>query len=353
MAGDRGVIDGVPDRMDGRAGFALIAVLWLLVALSAIGVHAALEFRTERLAAANLIDVSRSREVASAGAEYARSRLTAAMLDRADELRAQATAQAGRNRNRTRPQSVRALFRGSDPFTDPWRDPDELLVPEMAFGDATFTLHVRDAAAALNLNAADAEMLMGFFAQGLGVDYAHADRLTQAILDWRDEDDLPRIGGAERDDYIRAGAPVLPRNGPFARVDELRHVMGMTPEIYEAAVPYLTLIGSGRVNVNSAPFPVLMAVPGMTPSIAQELKQLHDSGFFPASVDQMLSGLSAGAGVQLAAVQRRFNARTAFRTDEVEIVSVGRVEGSAVESRVRLLVARSDAGAVVVAREVD
>ena len=51
-----------------EGGFALIAVLWLLVALSAIGVQAALETRTERLAAANLLDQTRSREVAMAGA---------------------------------------------------------------------------------------------------------------------------------------------------------------------------------------------------------------------------------------------------------------------------------------------
>src|SRR5690606_34426056 len=219
--------------MRDRGGFILIAVLWLLVALGAVGLNAAMTARTERLAAANLLDAARAREVALAGTEYARSRLTAAMLDRADELRAQQRSNRGRS-SRNRNQSVRSLFRGADPRGDNWREPEQLMATEMVFGDTRFTLRVRDSGAALNLNAADAEMLRGFFSQGLRLDYALADRLAQSIMDWRDQDELPRAGGAERDDYLQAGAAVLPPNAPFSRIDELRHVLGMTPEIFEA-----------------------------------------------------------------------------------------------------------------------
>jgi Tfp pilus assembly protein PilX len=66
-----------------RSGFILVAVLWLIVALGAVGLDASLRSRTRRLAAANVLDQTRARAAAMAGTEYARSRLTAAMLDSA------------------------------------------------------------------------------------------------------------------------------------------------------------------------------------------------------------------------------------------------------------------------------
>ncbi|HUE95601.1 MAG TPA: hypothetical protein VMN39_03030 [Longimicrobiaceae bacterium] len=346
----------------GREGFALIAVLWLLVALSAVGMHAALETRTERLASANLLDQARSREVALAGSEYARSRLTAALLDRAEQLRSEV--QSSQNRaggGRSRTQSVQSMFRSSDPIDDPWTDPAGLVVQEMVLGDARFTLYLRDADAALNPSGADAEMLTNFFSQGLGLDYAAADRLAQSILDWQDEDDLPRIGGAESEEYLEAGAAILPPNRPFGRIEELRYVLGMTQEIYDAAAPHLTLLSSGRINVNAAPEEVLLAAPGMTPAIAQEIQQLKNTGYYARDFEQLLSGLSPSSRGQLSAVQRRLNARLSFRTDQVEIVSEGGVEGSAIRTRVRMIVGQriqteggvANVGAVVLAKEID
>jgi len=337
-----------------RDGFILIAALWLLVALGAVGLDAALRSRTRRLAAANLLDQTRARAAAMAGVEYARSRLTAAMLDRADELREQAVASARntRQRSQARGRSVVSLFRSSDPAEDPWREPDQLMEPEMAFGDARYSLRVRDTGAALNLNEASEEVLRQFFAQGMRVDYAHADRLAQAIIDWRDTDEIPRLGGAERDQYMDARAPMLPPNRDFAELSELRYVMGMTPDLYEASRPYLTLIGSGNVNLNAAPEPVLLALPDMTPGAVTELIRLREIGSVPrtrAQLRQMLPMLDSPSRSR----QREFDRMTTFTTNEVEILSEGRVDGSPIRTLARVVVARSDAGAVVVWRRFD
>jgi general secretion pathway protein K len=336
-----------------REGFVLIAVLWLLVALSAVGLHAGLELRTERLAAANVLDEARARQAAFAGAEYARSRLTAALLDRNDELRAEAARSNQRQQQQSRTQSVERFFRSVDPSLDPWREPEGLVVTEMEFGDARFSLRLRDAQAALNLNAADEDMLLSFFSQGLGLDFAQADRIAQAIADWRDPDDLPRLNGGERDQYLRAGAAVLPTNRGFSELDELRHVLGMTPEIFEAAVPHLTLRGSGRINVNAAPLPVLLALPGMTPEAAGEILRLREAGEFATTRAALMRLLPSAVTRTLEAAGARFNQRSSYRTDEVEIISDGHVEGSAIEARVRLIVVRSDQGALVVTRVFD
>lgn len=333
-----------------RDGFVLVAVLWLLVALGAVGLHAGLQFRSERLAAANALDDARARAAATAGAEYARSRLSAAMLDRAEDLRAEAQ---DSRRRRDRRGGIERLFSRSDPLEDPWRDPDGLVVPEQTFGDTRFTLALRDTEAALNLNGADEDMLRRFFAVGLELDAALADRLALAIADWRDDDELPRVGGAERQEYLDAGRAVLPPDRPFAELDELRHVMGMTPDIFDAAVPYLTLIGSGRINVNAAPEPVLLALPGMNRAVVQQLVQLRETGAFPRSDDHLFSLLPASAAQALEAEGGRFDRRISFTTSAVEIRSVGTVEGSPVDVQLRMIVTRSDQGALVVSREFD
>jgi len=333
-------------------GFILIAVLWLIVSLSAVAIHAGARAKSERLAAANTLDHSRAREVARAGAEYARSRLSAAMLDQADQLRADAMSanqnarNQNQNQNQNRTLSVQRLFSSADPLEDPWRNPEELIVSEMTFDDASFTLVVRDTGAALNPNTADEEMLRSFFSQGLSLDYALADKLALAILDWIDEDDLPRVGGGEREEYIRAGKAVLPPNRPLASIDELRHVMGMTPEIFEKAAPYLTLSGS-RINVNAAPEAVLLAIPVITPEIAAQLVRDRETGLLPRNAGALLDLLTSAPGGSRQQATQWLNARVVFRTEQVEIISEGGIVGSPVRSRVRMIVERSDAGAIV------
>jgi type II secretory pathway component PulK len=268
----------------------------------------------------------------------------------ADELRAQ-SAQAGDRSGGSRTQSVQAIYRSTDPLNDPWRDPQGLVISQIGYGTSHFSLRLRDSQAALNLNTADEEMLTNFFAQGLGLDFALADRLAQAIADWRDEDDIPRIGGAEQEEYLEAGALMLPSNRYFTDLDELRYVLGMTPEVFDAARPYLILQNSGRINVNAAPEPVLLALPGMTPAAVQEILRFRESGTYPTSTQELLGLLPGGMGGFLQSTDRRFSARVVYRTDEVEILSDGMSPEGRVIARVRDLVVRSNSGALVTARE--
>ena len=331
-----------------------MAALWLLVALGAVGLQTALASRARRQAAANLLDEVRARNAVMAGTEYARSRLTAAMLGRAEELRSEAMDQArsSRDRRRIAGASLGRLFRSVDPLEDPWRAPQELIVPEMTFGEARYALLLRDVGAALNLNEADEGMLRQFFSMGIGMDYAEADELAQAILDWRDEDDIPRLNGGERDEYLEEGALVLPPNRDFVDVDELRHVRGMSPEVYVAAAPHLTLIGDGEINLNSAPEPVLLAVPGMDRGSVTQLLRLRDSGVLPRRDSELLALLPGGVAQAVEAQGRGFSNRTTYTTDQVEILAQGWVEGGVVQVTSRVVVSRGSTEARVVWREV-
>ncbi len=340
--------------MKRRDGFVLVAALWLLIALGAVGLDVSLRSRARRLAAANLMDETRARLTADGATEYARSRLTSAMLGRADELRAQAAQSANTQaaRNRVDRMDMQSLFRQSDPATDPWREPAELVPPTYAMGDLPVTLELRDTGAGLNPNEADENMLRQFLAEGLRIDFNQADKLAQAILDWRDQDDIARLNGGERDEYMDEGMAVLPANRPFADVSELRHVLGMTTELFDQMRPYLTLVSSGRININAAPEPVMLAVPGMTPAGVTAILRARQSGTLARNAAELRALLPNSAQSELTRYQQQFTRRVAYTTDEVEINAEVDLAGSPVSARARVVVARSGTGAVVVWRKV-
>lgn len=113
----------------------------------------------------------------------------------------------------------------------------------------------------IDLNQAAPEMLEQLFIE-VGLDPAEAEALRDTILDWIDPDDDARLHGAEKSDYQAAGLPYGPRNRRFETLQELRQVLGMTPEVYRAVAPALT-IHSGQRTVNPlfADRLVLYAIP--------------------------------------------------------------------------------------------
>lgn len=59
-----------------------------------------------------------------------------------------------------------------------------------------------------------------------------ADELTDAILDWRDADNLVRLNGAEKEYYIDHKKPYVPANGRFKKITELLMVKGVNRTIF-------------------------------------------------------------------------------------------------------------------------
>jgi general secretion pathway protein K len=134
----------------------------------------------------------------------------------------------------------------------------------------------------LNLNTASREQLLALIEVALGqasaeaeaadTDPALADALADAIIDWRDEDDLTQLNGAEDGDYESAGLPYGARDAPFQTVEELREVLGMTRELYQRLAPDLTVYSENdRVDTQFASAAVLAAVEDLTLEDAQLL----------------------------------------------------------------------------------
>lgn len=79
-----------------------------------------------------------------------------------------------------------------------------------------------------------------------------AATLANAVFDWVDVDDQQRgNGGAEAQAYVAAGHDWRPANQPFAEVGELALVLGITPELYAALTPFVSVWGNGALNLNT------------------------------------------------------------------------------------------------------
>ncbi len=89
-----------------------------------------------------------------------------------------------------------------------------------------------------------------------------AKAITESIADWLDADSQPRDDGAE-DDFYGGREPALRvGNRPMASVSELLSVANMTPAIYVALAPLVTVWPEegSRLNINTAPATVLRAL---------------------------------------------------------------------------------------------
>lgn len=257
-----------------QRGIALVVVLWILVLLSiTVGIYAILA-RTESLQARFLFDETAARYAAEAGIH-------------------------------------RAVFEmRSGDWETRW-------VPDgrpyqMSIGDAVVDIRITDESGKINLNAADVELLTDFFISR-GVDELEALHLADAIHDWRDPDDMPRLYGAEIDEYLAAGYPYGPANEDFRTVDELQQVIGMSWELYQAVEPLLTVhSGQGRINPAFAPAEVLAVMPDMDRESAemfvQERWQFHPS-------DQQALIMPNGQMVNLQGGGRTFSIRSRATLD--------------------------------------
>ena len=109
-----------------------------------------------------------------------------------------------------------------------------------------------------NGNAPDERRLAVFqrLLDTLGIDRAVAD----AVVDWTDNDENPRVGGAESSYYLGLPKPYRAKNDLFDTIGELRLVRGVTGEVFEKLRPFVTVSSSGLVNINTAPREVLMSL---------------------------------------------------------------------------------------------
>ncbi|MEP6622282.1 MAG: type II secretion system protein GspK [bacterium] len=284
-----------------------MAALWLVVLVGITGYELSVRSRTRRVAVANALESVQARAAAEAGLETARAEL---------------------DRRLRMPLEARTRFR-IDAEVDPLGDLAFMKDDTIVLGDARVAIKVRDAGAQLQVNRASEDDLRRFLV-ALPLDANVADLLVQRIMDWRDADSFRRARGAERDDYLRAGARALPTNAPFRSVDELRDVDGITSEVYARMASMLSVNGPGQVNVNTAPLAVLRSLPGIGDEAANVLVRARQYGHPIRSLPELSLRLSSAARQALADATSDLNGRVIFETSQVSVETVGWVSGSPV-----------------------
>jgi len=258
--------------MRARRGVALIAALWLVVAIAAVMLQLALDAHDRRQLGLGASE--RGVELAAANGALG---LLQAKLDQA---------------LRTAPSGTGAIaaLRASDP----WIGVDSIYSGTYLVDSMPVTVSIKDLGTQLNINSMTEGQLATFFGWILK-DQLTATKIAQCIMDWRDADSIPRPEGAERDQYIKDGKLALPTNAPFRELTELLKVENMTPEIYAIVSPYLRTRGEPTVNINTAPEAVLRALPGMTDQILVLILAQRSRGQRISSLSQVIP-TAAGAG---------------------------------------------------------
>lgn len=192
-------------RSGGERGFALLIVLWSLALLALLGTRLTSSARTELQLARNIHS-------------------SAVMEAQADGL------------------VFETIFRllkdesgsgGNDGFDR-----------AVAMPDGRGIVRVTSLAGRVNPNTASEELMAALLTQ-VGLAPRPAASLAAAIADWRTPGQVARPGGAKGPQYRAAGVAYSPPGAPFETIEELRHVLGMTPALEAALAPHMTVFYDG------------------------------------------------------------------------------------------------------------
>ena len=211
-----------------QRGIALVLVIWLSTLLMVIAGSFVYAMRTDARAARN-----------------------AALIAQGDALAQAAVARC-----------VMELYKGQG-SPEVWKRDGE--ARSWAFDGVEVTVRLSDESAKIDINTANNELLKSLFRYA-GLSDEDAAKLLDAVLDWRDPDDLKRTYGAEAADYEAAGLKYRPANYPFQSTEELQLVLGFKPELYQRIAPMITVYSrQPGVNPQIASRAVLSLIPGVTP----------------------------------------------------------------------------------------
>ena len=263
-------------------GIALVLVLWVIALLTVMALGLTAAQRTESTLTANALDGARFRAAADAGIAYAVLHLLAPPpLDLGG-------APGGV------PGLAQARATGADGQAQEWL-PDGSPRP-WTFAEVPLAISVSNEASRIDLNAADVNVLTALLLV-LGVAEDQAAALADRILDWRDPDDLVGLHGAEDSDYAAAGLPYGAKDGPFTSVEELRQVLGVTPDLYARLAPELTVdSGAQQIDQQFASAAVLAAVQGVPLGDAQATVAARTQPRLPGAVPAGAAAVSGRGG---------------------------------------------------------
>jgi len=240
-----------------RAGFALLTVLWVMVAASAVALAGTLAARDNVGTASNRVDAERAAWRAKDCISRARVAADEALV----------------------------IAQREDATLRVWRALDrEVLASPVVTTDGC-EIRMEAMGSRLDVNVASARQLVAVFRE---LDLADPDGLADRLIDWRDPDDDQRLNGAESDWYA-VNRRVGPRNGPLADIRELSRVAGF--ETLDGLDKVLG-VEKARISINSASLVVLAAVPGLTAEVLSRIEVERRAGKQIADIRSLMGVMS-------------------------------------------------------------
>ncbi len=250
-----------------RRGIALVLVLWVLTLLTVMAVGMTAAQRTETALTENQIADARFRALTDAAIAYALFGFI------------------------NPPPAAPEVGLGAEETATPVWLPNGAS-RSWEFDGTALRIAVFNEQSRINLNLAPASILAALLV-ALGVEDEAAGAIGDAIVDWRDEDDLKQLNGAEDADYEDDGRVAGAKDAPFVAVEELQQVLGMTRELYLLAAPELTVDAAGdEVEQTFASAAVLAALQGISLEEAQLQVQERDQPTLPGG--QLPSAVNRG-----------------------------------------------------------
>lgn len=237
-------------------GVALVMVLWVLMLLSIIVLEFCYAMRTEVDICANQKDEIKGYFMARAGVERA-------LLETLKSVYPQSKPGESELLEYEEVEALEGVAPATERETEVWSA--DGTPHEVPFHDGSFVVRIEDEGGKLNINYASGEMLRQLLSNmelpELSLEEGNiVDIIADSILDWRDEDDLHHLNGAEDDYYNSLPEPYDCKDGPFDAVEELLLVRGITPEVYRRLSNHITIYSTGKINVNTASLEVLKTI---------------------------------------------------------------------------------------------
>jgi general secretion pathway protein K len=243
-----------------QQGVALVLVVWVGVLITVIASAFIIERRTDALVIGNSVSMARAEAIADAGVQRA----------------------------------VFEIYR-NDSAPEAWKRDGTRY--SMDFDGVPVSVEIRDESAKIDINTASEPLLRGLLVSS-GLPDDEASRVLDAILDWRDPDDLKRPNGAEEPDYRAAGLNYKPANASFQAIEELQLVLGVRPELYRRIAPSITVFSRSQgVNAQLATREVLLAIPGATAEMVDQYLARREAARADRPAAARVPGGERGRGV--------------------------------------------------------
>lgn len=307
-----------------ETGIALMIVLWVLTLLSVMVFEFCATMRIEATITGNFKEGANSYYLALAGINRAIIEIVKTKSSVKKFKGSKETMVKGKDETEEEEESKEWKPR-EEPYTFPFADGE----CEVKIGDEGSKINLNWVAAQAKKNR---KLLTDILEKSCGLEGDERDIIADSIIDWVDKDHAHLLNGAEDEYYESLEDPYECRDGDFVVTEELLLVNGVTEEIYygkkssseesdefegktdtylpegeewgnwegerrvsqEGLSEIFTVFSSKtslKININDAPYGLLMSVQGMTDEVALRIIELRREEEFKNRNDARLKTL--------------------------------------------------------------